>query len=276
MVELLLIEREKLVIDLLVDYLKDKKINITAVIDEQEAVKLIRSKKVFDVVLSNLVMPVLSGIEILKECNKKNSSIQFIIMTGHPSIETISEALDLGAFCYITKPIERMELSHVIDKAIEKKKLLDENQFYKKSLEEKVKDRTAKLSKTVAELELFKYCFHQSNDAKVILTHDRKIKDVNLQFEKVTGFKKKEVKGKTMSVLRSDYFEKEFYQNLWSEVEEKGSWVGDIINRKKNGEVYQTRFSLGPVKGKKSKGRYYIGTFMRIDSSSGEKNSKSC
>ena len=108
-------------------------------------------------------------------------------------------------------------------------------------------------------------CFDQSNDAMVILNESRQMVAVNKAFEKVTGYEKDEVLGRTMSVLRSDYFDDTFYQEIWESAIKKGSWVGDVVNRKKDGTVYQTRFSLGAIKDSEEEKTFFHGTFVQIE-----------
>ncbi|MBF5043938.1 sigma-54-dependent Fis family transcriptional regulator [Aggregicoccus sp. 17bor-14] len=70
-----------------------------------------------DIVVTDLVMPKLGGLELLKAVNAANSDVPVIIITAHGTVDSAVEAIKLGAFDYITKPFDQSELSAVIAKA---------------------------------------------------------------------------------------------------------------------------------------------------------------
>ena len=70
-----------------------------------------------DVVISDLRMPGLDGMELLGRMVEEHPAIPLIMITAHGTVDTAVEALKLGAFDYVTKPFDRDELKHVIDKA---------------------------------------------------------------------------------------------------------------------------------------------------------------
>jgi len=78
----------------------------------------------------------------------------------------------------------------------------------------------------------------------ILLNENREILKVNPSFEHATGYKEKEVIGKTLEFLRSDRQNKAFYDQMWSSVEEKGIWEGELWNRRKNGEIFLARRTL--------------------------------
>src|SRR3954469_9796952 len=72
-----------------------------------------------DVVLSDLHMGDVSGIDLLQLWKKRQPDTQFIVMTGHSSVPTAVEAIKAGAFDYITKPVNPTEIVLLIKRAIE-------------------------------------------------------------------------------------------------------------------------------------------------------------
>ena len=91
----------------------------------------------FDIVISDLLLPDLNGLEILTRIKHDSPHTEVILITGHASAETAVQAMKKGAFDYITKPLNIDELRIIIDKALEKGKLLSENVYLKKQLREK-------------------------------------------------------------------------------------------------------------------------------------------
>jgi DNA-binding NtrC family response regulator len=80
-------------------------------------------------VLSDMVMPHMSGLEFLERVKKLLPRTEVALMTGHGSIETAVQAMKLGAYDYITKPFRVEELKLVLQRMAEKIRLVEENQF---------------------------------------------------------------------------------------------------------------------------------------------------
>jgi two-component system, NtrC family, response regulator AtoC len=91
----------------------------------------------FDIVISDLLLPDMSGIEVLTRVKQESPRTEVILVTGHASAETAVLAMKSGAFDYITKPLNLDELRIIIDKAVEKGELLSENVYLKKQLRDK-------------------------------------------------------------------------------------------------------------------------------------------
>ncbi|HMB93608.1 MAG TPA: sigma-54 dependent transcriptional regulator [Rhodothermales bacterium] len=79
----------------------------------------IDSGQVPDVILADLMMPGMNGIEMLESLKKRNLSIPVIIMTAHSSVQTAVEAMRLGAFHYLQKPVNLEEMRALLDKALD-------------------------------------------------------------------------------------------------------------------------------------------------------------
>jgi two-component system phosphate regulon sensor histidine kinase PhoR len=84
-----------------------------------EALEVIKSRKV-DVVLSDLYMPGMNGIELLKRVKTEDKNIVFLMITAHPTIETAVDAIKKGAYDYLTKPFHIEEVRIKISRAMEK------------------------------------------------------------------------------------------------------------------------------------------------------------
>lgn len=89
----------------------------------EEAVEVI-NREIFDIVISDLKMKKLSGLDVLHHVKKIHPTTEVIILTAHGTIVNAVEAMKLGAFDYLTKPFEPDEGILVVQKALERKKLL--------------------------------------------------------------------------------------------------------------------------------------------------------
>jgi DNA-binding NtrC family response regulator len=89
----------------------------------REALSLLAHNGGVDLVLADLQMPEMDGIQLLRAVKVKYPDVEFIVMTGYGTVKTAVEAMQLGAAHYIQKPLDHEELNLLIQRAIEKKEL---------------------------------------------------------------------------------------------------------------------------------------------------------
>ncbi len=77
----------------------------------------------YDLIISDLLMPTVDGLELLRKVREKDKDVIFLMITGYPSIETAVEAIKKGAYDYITKPFHMEDVKLRIERAFEKKNL---------------------------------------------------------------------------------------------------------------------------------------------------------
>lgn len=98
------------------------------------------NREVPDLVLTDLHMPVLGGLEVLSTITKRSPDTPVLVISGAGELNDAIEALRLGARDYITKPVSDMAvLEHAINKALERKKLIEENKIYAQKIEHNLK-----------------------------------------------------------------------------------------------------------------------------------------
>ena len=118
-ISILVIDDEHIIVDILTTYLQNNGFVVTGLTDPQEALKYI-GKENYDIVLTDLMMPHISGMDIMKAVKQTGHDTEVIIFTGFASIDTAIEAIQYGVYDYIRKPIELKEIKVVIDRAAEK------------------------------------------------------------------------------------------------------------------------------------------------------------
>ena len=154
MSKILIIEDEEPIRRVLVRILneEDSNFKIHEASDGKKGLEYI-SKENFDLVLCDIKMPKIDGIELLQRTRKKNSSIPFIMLTGHGNIETAVESMKLGAYDFISKPPDLNRLITSVRNALEKKELVTENKILRKKVAKKYQIiGESKSIKTVYEL----------------------------------------------------------------------------------------------------------------------------
>ena len=91
--------------------------SVTEARNGEEAVQHL-SRRAFDVVVSDIVMPGMGGIQLLKEIRQHDLHVPVVLMTGAPAVSTAVQALEYGAFHYLTKPVESEALDTIVQKAV--------------------------------------------------------------------------------------------------------------------------------------------------------------
>ena len=134
--EILFVDDEKELLLTVDEYLSQRGYNITVVDSGLKALELTKKRRI-DVLITDLKMPEVNGIELLKAVKEHQPKTEVIILTGYGSIETAVEALKLGSYDYLQKPIKLDRLKVLIDRILEKRSLQEENLFLKSRLQER-------------------------------------------------------------------------------------------------------------------------------------------
>jgi DNA-binding NtrC family response regulator len=127
----LLVDDDRDFLDTLVERLRMRHIKVDGVYSGEAALEYIDKKQV-DVVVLEVHMPEMSGIETLKGIKKRNTLIEVIMLTGHANLEVAIESMELGAFDYLLKPIEIDALLYKIQDAFQKKTIQEKKIDYRK------------------------------------------------------------------------------------------------------------------------------------------------
>jgi DNA-binding NtrC family response regulator len=134
-VNILIVDDEKDVADILKDCISDKERSIDVCYDGLDGIDHIQ-KNFYDLVIVDLVMPKVGGLDLLKYAKIANPDVLVVIITGYASLETAIMAVREGAYDYIRKPCKLEEIRIVVDNAIDKIKLFRENRGLLKEIKD--------------------------------------------------------------------------------------------------------------------------------------------
>ena len=133
---ILVVDDEMIVCESCKRILEEEGYEVDIALSGQEAFEKMKANP-FDIVITDLKMPGIDGMEVLKTFRREYSDSIVIMITGFSTVETAVEAMKLGAFDYIPKPFTPDEVTIVVKKALEKKSLMLENIYLRQELQEK-------------------------------------------------------------------------------------------------------------------------------------------
>jgi two-component system, NtrC family, response regulator PilR len=136
MAKILIVDDNPEVLKLIASILETNEYEVETVSRGESAIKKLESND-YDMVLTDLMMPDVDGMQVLEYVKSRASRTMCIILTGHGTIKSSVEAIKRGAFDYITKPVSPSELLIIVEKALKFKNLEEENIRLKKELKGK-------------------------------------------------------------------------------------------------------------------------------------------
>ena len=129
----LVVDDERVIREILSDFLSMEGYVVRAVEDGQQALEELEQRS-YNLMITDLKMPRLGGLELLEEINRRSLNVLTVIMTGFGTVETAIEAMKKGAYDYILKPFKVEEVIHIVQRGLEKQRLQLENIQLKEAL----------------------------------------------------------------------------------------------------------------------------------------------
>lgn len=154
---------------------------VDTAIDYDEAVEKF-SKTEFDLIFSDIFLGEKTGIDVLREAKRRNIKCPFVLITGSPDIKTATEAVRMGAYDYMFKPIKMETILHVTNRALQYKTVVCEKEKFQSNLEA---------------------IFRSVKDAIITVDKELRIIEFNKAAEDICGFSK-DIKGKKYGSFLSD------------------------------------------------------------------------
>jgi DNA-binding NtrC family response regulator len=131
---ILVIDDESVQREALAGHLEKQGFTVLQAADGEAGVAILQMEQV-DVALTDLRMPGLDGMGVLRSARQINPGIEVVVLTAFGSVDGAVDAMREGAFHYLTKPVELDELDQILDRAIERRHLVSENRMLKAQLQ---------------------------------------------------------------------------------------------------------------------------------------------
>ncbi len=204
MPHILVVDDEDLILLAIKQVLQKSNYDVLTAKDYTSAVKLLEANT-FDTVITDIVLPGTKGTQLLQYAREMDPDLPVILITGMPAIETAQLAIRYKAFDYITKPLYPANLLHVLEKAVEmrrlwldNKRLQQEAESYRQNLELQVADRTHQLDESRAR---YQDLFERATDPMFLLDESLKICDINQAGQILLGTVKEQILGQSLNAV---------------------------------------------------------------------------
>jgi PAS domain S-box-containing protein len=176
MARILIVDDERSIRTTLAEFIREEGHDVFTAEDATQALQLLTERNPA-VVVTDIILPRMTGVSLLKRINEIAPDTQVLMITGEPTAETAAEAVRLGAFDYLSKPIGRTDFKSAVtsalrvsELAVERSRLEEENQRYQEHLEEEVEKKTGALR---ASEEKYRTVVEHANDAILIISEGK-------------------------------------------------------------------------------------------------------
>lgn len=195
----------------------------------QEGLELYREKRP-DIIMSDIMMPLMNGLEMAREIRKMDHDSQIIMLTAYSDTEYLLECISLGVNQYVQKPVDFSQLTTAIETC--------SNYVLLKR----------KLRQQESRIQMLSQAVEQAPAPIMITSENGSIEYVNAMFTRLTGYQSAEVLGRNPRLLKSDLNSSETYNNLWETILTGKEWKGELANKRKNGSVYWEVVKICPLR----------------------------
>jgi len=189
-----------------------------------------------DIIITDINMPRLNGLEMTKKIRKKNKDIPILVLSAYNESNFFMDSIKLGVDGYLLKPIDITQFIEALNKIIEKIKII--NEVYLLQQYQDITDISTIVSKTDI---------------------DGNITYVNDAYCKLSEYSCRELLGRNHNIFRYPSTDSSIYTELWNTIKNKKSiWQGILKNRSKNGRTFYLETTIKPVLNRDGKVVEYI------------------
>lgn len=203
--------------------------NVLIACDGEEGLKIcLENYNTIDIIVSDINLPKLSGIGLIKEIRKQNHDIPVIFSSAYKESAFLLEAIKLNISDYLVKPYNIRHLlsrvEHICNEKHQHKLIVRQRKELKQYLE--LIDKVAIISKT-------------DTKGRIVFVNDI--------FCEVAGYEKEELLGKPHSIVRHPDMPKEAFKGLWETISQGNIWKGKVKNKAKDNNPYFVNATIMPI-----------------------------
>lgn len=229
----LVLDDESSILELLGQYLGEEGYECSLSTSAREALALL-AERPFDLLITDIRMPEMDGIEVVKRAKAQDQDLAVIVVTAHLEVTSAIDALRVGADDYLLKPFNLTEISLSVDKALERRRLLIQNRRQQEELELRVREATAGLESVNRELratkEYLENLLNSTVDAIITVDRERHISYVNDGAVQMLGYTAEE-------------FQRTPVERFFVGGAEEVQYVRHILRRERSLQNYETELN---------------------------------
>ncbi len=191
----------------------------------------------FDLVLLDQRLPDMTGLDLLQKLSREGIAAPVLMVTAWGDEHLATRVLHAGALDYIVKDHALTflgELPKRVAESVHRHRLEQANQLLIQALE-------------------------SARDGIMITDLQGTILKVNQSLEHLTGYTRQELLGQTPRLLKSGVHPTEFYAQMWQTILARGSWQGELTNRRKDGQLRQTSMTISPIVDDQGRLTHFVG-----------------
>ena len=183
-------------------------------------------------IVSDIMMPGMSGDQMVNvlRIHPEMADTPVVLLTAKMDDALRVKLLQKGVQEFLTKPFLEEELLAVVGRLIAERKAVEAERVL-------MQTENARLAAAV----------NCAADAMVVTDAEGNIEYANPAFEKITGYRLDEVLGRNPRVLKSGRHDRTYYEELWRTIKTGRVWRGRIVNRKKDGSLYEEEMTISPI-----------------------------
>jgi len=202
--------------------------NVVVACNGLEGIELFKTLDI-DLVVADISMPVLDGLEMIKEIKKRQRNVYIFIISAFTSHEHFIQSIGLGIDAYFLKPMNFEQLTNEIKQIAKKQVVKDKNENILLHLNQC--QEMVNLSSVVSKTDL-----------------DGKITYVNDKFSEISGYSREELINQNHNIVRHPATPDSCFEEMWDTIKSKKKvWQGTIRNQTKNGDSYYVQTTIKPI-----------------------------
>ncbi len=197
--------------------------------DGNQGLEIYKEKRP-DIIMTDIMMPILNGLEMSREIRAIDRDSQIIMLTAYSDTEYLLECISLGINQYVQKPVDFSQLTSAIESCSDYILL------------------KRKLQQQEARIKMLSQAVEQAPALIMITTQSGAIQYINNMFSRMTGYLPSEVLGRNPKILKSDLNPPELYKELWETILCGEEWKGELANKRKDGSIYWEVVKICPLR----------------------------
>ncbi len=243
-------------------HILDQDYDVSIATSGDQALGLLKQGALPELILLDVMMPGLDGYQVCEriKADPATREIPVIFVTARTDTDSETRALEAGGVDFIHKPINAAVVRARVRLQLA---LRRRTQELERGLAE-IAQAHEQLRQAHEQIQVLWQAVEQSPTSIVITDRNARIQYVNPYFSRETGYSSAEVLGHNPRLLQSGLTDRGVFAGLWESLASGQVWVGELINRRKNGETYWEEAHIAPVQDARGEISHYVAVKLNI------------